>query len=92
MQLVLLQQNLESFSRIRQIESGIELEFENSRITLYDDIAKVGRVLAAADPPVNVVVFAPNSGRVGAAVTAGGFPPERLRLESHNRVFLRVTR
>lgn len=92
MQLILLQQNLETFTRIREIETGIELEFESGRVTLYDDIAKVARVLAATDPPVNVTVFAPNAGRVGAAVTAGSFPPERLRLEQNSRVFLRVER
>lgn len=92
MQLVLLQQDLESFSRIREIETGIELEFELGTVTLYDDVAKAGRVLAAADPPVSITVFAPNAGRVAAAVTAGTFPPERIRLNRSERVFLRVER
>jgi hypothetical protein len=90
MQLVLLQQELESFTRIREIETGIELEFDQRSVTLYDDIARVARVLAAADPPVVVTVFAPNAGRAGAAVTAGSFPAERLRLQREDRVFLRV--
>jgi hypothetical protein len=90
MQLILLQQNLESFSRIKEIETGIELEFDQSEVTLYDDIARVARVLAAADPPVVVSVFAPNAGRAGAAVTAGSFPAERLRLQRDTRVYLRV--
>jgi hypothetical protein len=90
MQLILLQQSLESFSRIREIETGIELEFDQSEVTLYDDIARVARVLAAADPPVIVSVFAPNAGRAGAAVTAGSFPAERLRLQRDTRVYLRV--
>ncbi len=90
MQLILLQQNLESFTRIREIETGIELEFDQSVVTLYDDIARVGRVLAAADPPVIVTVFAPNAGRAGAAATAGSFPAERLRLQRHTRTYLRV--
>jgi hypothetical protein len=59
-------------------------------VTLYDDIARVGRVLAAADPPVIVTVFAPNAGRAGAAATAGSFPAERLRLQRHTRTYLRV--
>jgi hypothetical protein len=90
MQVILLQQNLESFTRIKEIETGIELEFDQSVITLYDDIATVARVLAAADPPVLVTVFAPNAGRAGAAVTAGAFPAERLRLQRDTRVYLRV--
>jgi hypothetical protein len=92
MQLVLLQQDLESFTRIREIETGIELEFDQRAFTLYDDIAKAARVLAAADPPVLVTVFAPNAGRAGAAVTAGSFPAERLRLQRDTRVYLRVER
>ena len=92
MQLVLLQQGLESFSRIREIETGVELEFDVGKVTLYDDVAKAGRVLAAADPPVTITVFAPNAGRVAAAVTAGTFPPERIRLNRSERVFLRVER
>jgi hypothetical protein len=90
MQLILLQQNLESFTRIKEIEAGIELEFDLTAVTLYDDVAKVSRVLAAADPPVVITVFAPNAGRAGAAVTAGSFPAERLRLQRDTRVFLRV--
>ena len=90
MQLILLQQNLESFTRIKEIETGIELEFDQSVVTLYDDVARVGRVLAAADPPVVVTVFAPNAGRAGAAVTAGSFPAERLRLQRDTRTYLRV--
>jgi hypothetical protein len=90
MQLILLQQSLESFTRIKEVETGIELEFDQRPVTLYDDIARVARVLAAADPPVMVTVFAPNAGRVGAAVTAGSFPAERLRLQRDSRVYLRV--
>jgi hypothetical protein len=90
MQLILLQQSLESFSRIKQIDTGIELEFENGSITLWDDIAKAARVLAAADPPVIITAFGPNAGRVAAAVTAGSFPAERVKLLRDNRVFLRV--
>ena len=90
MQLILLQQSLESFTRIKEVETGIELEFDQRQVTLYDDIARVARVLAAADPPVMVTVFAPNAGRVGAAVTAGSFPAERLRLQRDSRVYLRV--
>ncbi len=90
MQLILLEQSLESFERIKEIESGIELEFDQRSVTLYDDVAKVGRVLAAADPPVYVTALAPNAGRVAAAVTAGTFPPERIRLQRDNRVVLRV--
>jgi hypothetical protein len=90
MQLILLQQSLESFSRIKEIETGIELEFEMGDVTLWDDIAKVGRVLAAAEPPVTVTTFGPNAGRVAAAVTAGSFPPERLKLQRADRVYLRV--
>jgi hypothetical protein len=90
MQLVLLQQELESFTRIREIETGIDLEFDQRSVTLYDDVARVARVLAAADPPVVVTVFAPNAGRAGAAVTAGSFPAERLRLQRDERVYLRV--
>lgn len=90
MQLILLQQNLESFTRIREIETGIELEFDQTQVTLYDDIARVARVLAAAEPPVMATVFAPNAGRAGAAVTAGSFPAERLRLQRDTRVYLRV--
>ncbi|HEY0809473.1 MAG TPA: hypothetical protein VGD49_04890 [Longimicrobiales bacterium] len=90
MQLILLQQNLESFTRIKEIETGIELEFESGSVTLWDDVAKVGRVLAAADPPVIVTAFGPNAGRVAAAVTAGTFPPERLKLQRNDRVYLRV--
>ena len=90
MQLILLQQNLESFTRIKEIETGIELEFDQVVVTVYDDIARVGRVLAAADPPVTVTVFAPNAGRAGAAVTAGSFPAERLRLQRSARTYLRV--
>lgn len=90
MQVILLQQDLESFTRIREIETGIELEFDQTQVTLYDDVARVARVLAAADPPVVVTVFAPNAGRAGAAVTAGSFPAERLRLQRDTRVYLRV--
>ena len=90
MQLILLQQELESFTRIREIETGIELEFDQRHVTLYDDIARVARVLAAAEPPVMVTVFAPNAGRAGAAATAGSFPAERLRLQRDTRVYLRV--
>jgi hypothetical protein len=92
MQLILLQQSLESFTRIREIETGIELEFDQTAVTLYDDVAKAARVLAAADPPVMLSVFAPNAGRVGAAATAGSFPAERMRLQRDDRVFLRVER
>lgn len=90
MQLILLQQSLESFTRIKEIETGIELEFEMGHVTLWDDVAKVGRVLAAAQPPVTVTTFGPNAGRVAAAVTAGTFPPERLKLQRADRVYLRV--
>ena len=90
MQLILLQQSLESFTRIKDIETGIELEFDQSVVTVYDDIARVARVLAAADPPVIVTVFAPNAGRAGAAITAGSFPAERLRLQRATRTYLRV--
>ena len=90
MQVILLQQSLESFTRIREIETGIELEFDQTQVTLYDDVARVARVLAAADPPVIITVFAPNAGRAGAAVTAGSFPAERLRLQRDTRVYLRV--
>ena len=90
MQLILLQQNLESFTRIKEVDTGIELEFDQTQVTLYDDIARAARVLAAADPPVVVTVFAPNAGRAGAAVTAGSFPAERLRLQRAARVYLRV--
>ncbi|HET9438685.1 MAG TPA: hypothetical protein VFO52_00855 [Longimicrobiales bacterium] len=90
MQLVLLQQSLESFTRIRELENGIDLEFDQRSVTLYDDVARVARVLAAADPPVALTVYAPNAGRVGAAVTAGSFPAERLRLQRESRVYLRV--
>ncbi len=92
MQLILLQHGLESFTRIREIETGIELEFDQTAITLYDDIAKAARVLAAADPPVVISVFAPQAGRAGAAVTAGSFPAERMRMQRDDRVFLRVER
>jgi hypothetical protein len=90
MQLILLQQSLESFTRIREIDTGIELEFDMTAVTLYDDVAKAARVLAAAQPPVIITVFAPNAGRTGAAVTAGSFPAERLRLQRDSRVYLRV--
>jgi hypothetical protein len=90
MQLILLQQTLESFSRIKEIETGIELEFDQASVTVYDDVAKAARVLAAAEPPVIITVFAPNAGRAGAAVTAGSFPAERLRLQRDSRVYLRV--
>ena len=90
MQLILLQGNLESFSRIKEIETGIELEFDATRVTLWDDVAKVGRVLAAADPPVVITAFGPTAGRVAAAVTAGSFPAERLKLQRAERVYLRV--
>ena len=90
MQLIVLQQELESFTRIREIESGIDLEFDLRVVTLYDDIARVARVLTAADPPVMITVFAPNAGRAGAAATAGSFPAERLRLQRDERVYLRV--
>jgi hypothetical protein len=90
MQLILLEQSLESFERIREIETGIELEFDQREVTLYDDVARVARVLAAADPPVFITVFAPNAGRTAAAATAGSFPPERIRLQRENRVYLRV--
>ena len=90
MQLILLQQELESFTRIREIETGIELEFDQRHVTLYDDIARAARVLAAAEPPVMVTIFAPNAGRAGAAATAGSFPAERLRLQRDTRVYLRV--
>lgn len=90
MQLILLQQNLESFTRIKEIDTGIELEFDQRSVTLYDDVAKAARVLAAADPPVIITVFAPNAGRTGAAVTAGSFPAERLRMQRDSRVYLRV--
>jgi hypothetical protein len=92
MQLILLQQSLESFTRIKEIETGIELEFDLTAVTLFDDVAKTARVLAAADPPVMITVFAPNAGRTGAAVTAGSFPAERLRLQRDTRVYLRVER
>ena len=92
MQLILLQQDLETFSRIKEIETGIELQFESSGLTLWDDIARVGRVLAAAQPPVLVTVFGPNAGRVAAAMTAGSFPAERLIMERADRVYLRVER
>jgi hypothetical protein len=92
MQLILLQQGLESFTRIKEIETGIELEFDQTAVTLYDDVAKAARVLAAAQPPVMLTVFAPNAGRVGAAATAGSFPAERMRLQRDERVFLRVER
>jgi hypothetical protein len=92
MQLILLQQGLESFTRIKEIETGIELEFDQTAVTLYDDVAKAARVLAAAQPPVVLTVFAPNAGRVGAAATAGSFPAERMRLQRDARVFLRVER
>jgi hypothetical protein len=91
MQLILLQQSLESFDRIKEIENGIELQFDLGAVTLYDDVAKAARVLAAADPPVTITVFAPNAGRTGAAVTAGSFPAERLRFQRDDRVYLRVT-
>ena len=78
MQLILLQQELESFTRIREIETGIDLEFDQRSVTLYDDVAKVARVLAAAEPPVVITAFAPNAGRTGAAVTAGSFPAETV--------------
>ena len=90
MQLILLEQGLESFTRIREIAGGIELEFDQRSITLYDDVAKTARVLAAAQPPVTITVMAPNPGRVAAAATAGSFPPERLRLQRDSRVVLRV--
>jgi hypothetical protein len=90
MQLILLQQSLESFTRIKEIEAGIELEFVMGNVTLWDDVAKVARVLAAAQPPVTVTTFGPNAGRVAAAVTAGSFPPERLKLQRADRVYLRV--
>ena len=90
MQLILLQQSLEAFTRIKEIDTGIELEFNAAAVTLYDDVAKVARVLAAADPPVIVTVFAPNAGRTAAAVTAGSFPAERVRLQRDARVYLRV--
>jgi predicted sugar kinase len=90
MQLILLQQNLESFTRIKEIQTGIELEFDMGSLTLWDDVARVGRVLAAAQPPVTVTTFGPNAGRVAAAVTAGSFPPERLKLQRADRVYLRV--
>jgi hypothetical protein len=92
MQLILLQQNLESFTRIRELETGIDLEFNERTVTMYDDLARVARVLAAADPPVTVTVFAPNSGRAAAAVTAGSFPAERLHMQRDTRVYLRVER
>ena len=92
MQLILLQQQLESFTRIREIETGIDLEFDQRALTLYDDMATVARVLAAADPPVVVTVYAPNAGRAGAGLTAGSFPAERLRLQRDARVYLRVER
>jgi hypothetical protein len=92
MQLILLQQGLESFTRIKEIATGIELEFDQTAVTLYDDVAKAARVLAAAQPPVVLTVFAPNAGRVGAAATAGSFPAERMRLQRDARVFLRVER
>lgn len=90
MQLILLQQNLESFDRIKEIENGIELEFDLGARTLYDDVARAARVLAAAVPPVTITVFAPNAGRTAAAVTAGSFPAERLKLQRDDRVYLRV--
>ena len=90
MQLILLQGSLESFTRIKEIETGIELEFDATRVTLWDDVAKTGRVLAAADPPVVITAFGPNPGRVAAAVTAGSFPAERMRLQEAERVYLRV--
>jgi hypothetical protein len=90
MQLILLQQSLESFTRIKEIDTGIELEFDGTAVTLYDDVAKAARVLAAAQPPVMITVFAPNAGRTGAAVTAGSFPAERMRLQRDTRVYLRV--
>ncbi len=92
MQLILLQQSLESFTRIRELETGIDLEFDQRTVTLYDDLARVARVLAAADPPVTVTVFAPNAGRAAAAVTAGSFPAERLRMQRDARIYLRVGR
>jgi hypothetical protein len=90
MQLILLQQSLESFTRIKEIDTGIELEFNSASVTLYDDVAKTARVLAAADPPVIITVLAPNAGRTAAAVTAGSFPAERVRMQRDTRVYLRV--
>lgn len=90
MQLILLQGELESFTRIKEIETGIELEFDATRVTLWDDVAKTARVLAAAEPPVVITTFGPNAGRVAAAVTAGSFPAERVRLQRADRVYLRV--
>jgi hypothetical protein len=90
MQLILLEQELDSFTRIREIETGVELQFEQGSVTLYDDVAHLAAVLNAADPPVRVTVFGPNAARVAAALTSASFPQQRTRIESGSRVFLRV--